>query len=132
MHTLVSGWQLFSLSTLASGSPFTIYSGIQQTGAGAGNADRPDQIARPVLSTGRRVREAAFQAPASLSGAYGSFTFDPSTGAWTYTLDNSRAAVQALSACQQVSDSLTVTSWGTPSPFLAGLPGTQPAAAGAK
>src|SRR5262249_3678328 len=46
----------------------------------------------------------------SLQGAYGSFTFDAATGAWTYTLDNGSAAVQGLKAGQQVSDSLTVTS----------------------
>jgi hypothetical protein len=60
VRTMMSGWQLFSLSTLASGSPFTIYSGIQQTGAGSGGADRPDQVGIPVLSTSRTVREDYF------------------------------------------------------------------------
>src|SRR5262249_42757285 len=54
--------------------------------------------------------EAVFQSPASLNGAYGSFPFDATTGAWTYTLDSGTAAVQGLKAGQQVSDSLTVTS----------------------
>ena len=57
---LTSGWQIFSLTTLASGSPFSVYSGIQQTDAGASGADRPDQVARPVLSTGRKIREDYF------------------------------------------------------------------------
>jgi hypothetical protein len=48
---LTHGWQLLSISSINSGSPFTIYSGIQQTGAGTVGADRPDQIARPHLST---------------------------------------------------------------------------------
>ncbi|WP_315127007.1 VCBS domain-containing protein, partial [Comamonas antarctica] len=42
------------------------------------------------------------------AGQYGSFTVD-NTGKWTYTLDNSSAAVQALTAGQSVSDTITVT-----------------------
>jgi len=48
---ITAGWELLSISTLSSGSPFTVYSGIQQTGAGTDGADRPDQIAKPDLST---------------------------------------------------------------------------------
>ncbi len=48
---VTSGWELLSISTITSGSPFTIYSGIQQTGVGSFGADRPDQIAKPHLST---------------------------------------------------------------------------------
>ena len=56
--------------------------------------------------------EAKFQvAPASLAGTYGDFTFDADTGAWTYTLDNTRAATQALNGGQPVSDTLTVSSF---------------------
>jgi VCBS repeat-containing protein len=40
--------------------------------------------------------EAVFQTPSSLAGTYGDFTFDAATGAWTYTLDNGAANVQAL------------------------------------
>jgi hypothetical protein len=54
---LTAGWQILNISTLTSGSPFSIYSGVQQTGAGADGADRPDQVGRPVLSTSRNVRE---------------------------------------------------------------------------
>jgi Carboxypeptidase regulatory-like domain len=50
-RAVTEGWQVLSISTITSGSPFTVYSGIQQTGAGAGGADRPDQIAKPDLST---------------------------------------------------------------------------------
>jgi len=57
---LTSGWQLLNITTLTSGSPFTVYSGIQQSGFGAGGADRPDQVGIPVLSTGRTVREDYF------------------------------------------------------------------------
>lgn len=61
---LTRGWQLLSVSTLTSGAPFTIYSGVQQTGAGANGTDRPDQIGSPDLSTGRSVREDYFGAGA--------------------------------------------------------------------
>ncbi len=54
---LTSGWQFLSITTLMTGSPFSVYSGIQQTGAGAGGADRPDQVGRPVFSTSRTTRE---------------------------------------------------------------------------
>ena len=57
---LTSGWELLNISTLTSGSPFTIYSGVQQSGAGSLNTDRPDQVGRPVLSTSRPVREDYF------------------------------------------------------------------------
>ena len=56
----VEGWQLISISTISSGTPFTVYSGIQQTGAGSANSDRPDQIAQPALSTARARREDYF------------------------------------------------------------------------
>jgi hypothetical protein len=56
---LTSGWQLLNVTTLLSGSPFSVFSGVQQTGAGAG-ADRPDQVAEPGFSTGRKIREDYF------------------------------------------------------------------------
>ena len=42
------------------GLPFTVNSGVQQTGAGSAGADRPDQVGIPVFSTGRTVREDYF------------------------------------------------------------------------
>jgi hypothetical protein len=59
-NRLTSGWQLLNTSTVASGSPFTIYSGIQQTGVGTANADRPDLVAKPDFSTARSIREDYF------------------------------------------------------------------------
>ncbi len=59
---LRSGWELISISTITSGSPFTVYSGVQQTGVGSGGVDRPDQIGAPVLSTTRSKREDYFGA----------------------------------------------------------------------
>ncbi len=48
---VTAGWQLLSISSISSGSPFTIFSGIQQTGVGTIGADRPDQVGVPDLST---------------------------------------------------------------------------------
>jgi Carboxypeptidase regulatory-like domain len=48
---MTKGWELLSISTITSGSPFTVYSGLQQTGFGTNGADRPDQIGKPDLST---------------------------------------------------------------------------------
>ena len=57
---ITGGWELLSISGISSGAPFTVYSGIQQTGYGSNGVDRPDQIAKPALSTARRVREDYF------------------------------------------------------------------------
>jgi hypothetical protein len=58
--TLTRGWQLLGMGTLLTGLPFTVYSGVQQTGVGAGGTDRPDQIGVPDLSTSRSIREDYF------------------------------------------------------------------------
>ncbi len=44
---VTQGWQLLNLTSLTSGQPFTVYSGIQQTGVGAGGPDRPDLVSVP-------------------------------------------------------------------------------------
>jgi hypothetical protein len=58
--TVTRGWQVLNITTLMSGSPFSVYSGLQQTGVGSGGADRPDQIAQPEFSTSRHVRDDYF------------------------------------------------------------------------
>jgi len=57
---VTAGWELLSISSISSGSPFTVFSGIQQTGAGSNGVDRPNQIATPHLSTARQNREDYF------------------------------------------------------------------------
>src|SRR5580693_519521 len=57
---LTKGWQFLNITTLTTGPPFTVYSGIQQTGAGAGGTDRPDLITMPDFSTSRTIREDYF------------------------------------------------------------------------
>ena len=58
--TLTRGWQFLDITTLTSGSPFSVYSGIQQTGVGVDGTDRPDPMSLPVFSTSRSVREDYF------------------------------------------------------------------------
>jgi hypothetical protein len=57
---ITGGWELLSISSITSGAPFTVYSGVQQTAAGTTGADRPDQVGIPHLSTSRKVREDYF------------------------------------------------------------------------
>jgi hypothetical protein len=57
---VTGGWQVLNVTTLTSGLPFTVYSGIQQTGAGAGGSDRPDLVVKPSFSTSGPVREDYF------------------------------------------------------------------------
>ena len=57
---LTRGWQFLNITTLTTGSPFTVFSGVQQTGAGNGGADRPDLVSMPHLSTSRAVRNDYF------------------------------------------------------------------------
>lgn len=57
---VTGGWQVLNITTLTSGSPFTVYSGIQQTGAGYTGSDRPDLVAKPDSSTSGPVREDYF------------------------------------------------------------------------
>jgi len=64
-RTLTRGWQILNITTLTTGSPFTIFSGIQQTGVGNGGSDRPDLVSMPHLSTSRAVREDYFGLGAS-------------------------------------------------------------------
>ena len=57
---LTRGWQFLNVTSLMTGSPFSVYSGIQQTGFGAGGTDRPDLLKMPTLSTNRPAREDYF------------------------------------------------------------------------
>lgn len=81
------------------------------TGAGAVTEEGTVRAASGVLSVSDvDTGEAGFRAAATLAGAYGDFTFDAATGAWTYTLDNARAATQALRGGQVATDSLSIRS----------------------
>ncbi len=54
--TVTGGWQFLNITTLMSGSPFSVYSGVQQTGVGSAGADRPDLVEKPQFSTHHAVR----------------------------------------------------------------------------
>lgn len=57
---IISGWQFLNITTLTAGSPFTVFSGVQQTDAGSAGADRPDLVSPPHFSTSRNVRDDYF------------------------------------------------------------------------
>lgn len=57
---VTAGWQVLNVTSIMTGPPFTVYSGIQQTGAGAGGTDRPDLVTMPDLSTSGTIREDYF------------------------------------------------------------------------
>jgi len=59
-RTLTRGWQFLNITTITSGPPFTVYSGVQQTGVGAGGSDRPDLVKQPHFSNSGPVREDYF------------------------------------------------------------------------
>jgi hypothetical protein len=59
-RTLTRGWQVLNITTLTTGSPFSVYSGVQQTGAGVAGTDRPDLVSLPDFSTSRAVRQDYF------------------------------------------------------------------------
>jgi VCBS repeat-containing protein len=58
----------------------------------------------------RDAGESAFGAVGDLAGDYGDFVFDTTTGAWSYTLRNGDANVQALDTDEVVYDTLEVKS----------------------
>ena len=102
-------------STSASNAVITVTAvndaaSISGTAIGALNEDSAAIVSGTLTVADVDTGEAGFQAPASLSGTYGSFTFNAATGAWTYALDNSLPAVQAMPNGTIVTDSLTVTS----------------------
>jgi hypothetical protein len=67
---VTGGWELLSISSISAGSPFTVFAGVQETGAGSNGVDRPDQIAKPKLSTARKDRKDYFGAGADNGPAY--------------------------------------------------------------
>jgi hypothetical protein len=67
---VTQGWELLSISSISSGAPFTVYAGVQQTGVGSNGVDRPDQIAKPKLSTARADRKDYFGAGAQNGPTY--------------------------------------------------------------
>jgi VCBS repeat-containing protein len=76
-------------------------------GVANGTAGDPDASGQLTVSDAD-AGENKFQVPASLEGSYGAFKFDADTGAWSYSLDQSKA--DALFDGEAASDTLKVTS----------------------
>ncbi len=70
----------------------------------------------------------AVTTPKPSNGGYGTFTMT-AAGVWIYTLDDSNSAVQALNACDTLTDTFTVTTIdGTPQVVTITIDGTNDAA----
>ncbi|BEU99722.1 VCBS domain-containing protein [Novosphingobium olei] len=93
-------------ATITVDSAVTNDRAVTEAGVAAGDANASGKLLVTDVDDG----QAAFQTPASLAGTYGTYTFNATTGSWTYTLDNTKAATQALTASQTVQDHLTVVS----------------------
>jgi VCBS repeat-containing protein len=83
---------------------------IGGTSAGATTEGATSPVSGMLSITDPDAGQAVFKSPVSLAGTYGAFTFNDATGAWTYLIDNSKAATLALNAGQVVEDVLRVTS----------------------
>ncbi|MXQ13544.1 DUF4347 domain-containing protein [Microvirga makkahensis] len=69
-----------------------------------------------------------FQAQAEVKGTYGTFSFDHTTGEWTYVLDNDSPAVQALNSGEVRQETFTVKSLdGTEGTVTVSVNGTKDA-----
>jgi VCBS repeat-containing protein len=87
---------------------------IAGTDAGAvtedsGVAGSTIQTAGQLTITDQDAGENHFTAQSGATGAHGAFSIDP-TGHWSYTADNTQAAVQQLRVGDTLTDSFTVTS----------------------
>ena len=76
--------------------------------------DSPTQanITGTLSNTDPDSEESSYQAPspADLIGSYGTWTFDNTSGDWSYSLDNSNADIQALADGDSLTDSLIIQS----------------------
>ncbi|WAC44493.1 VCBS domain-containing protein [Pseudomonas sp. SL4(2022)] len=93
-----------------------INDGASIAGVSSGNTaeDNPQAVTGKLSIADADDGQAHFLAQSGTAGHYGSFTL-AEDGHWSYQLDNSKAAVQALKTGDSVTDSFTVTSAdGTP------------------
>ncbi|PPD16087.1 MAG: hypothetical protein CTY25_03695 [Methylobacterium sp.] len=93
----------------APASASTLFGTVVEAGSGGGGTTPGIPVA-----TGRIVATdvdngAVLAWSGNARGVYGDFTIDPTTGQWTYTLDNSDPDTQALVAGQLVREQFTVT-----------------------
>ena len=83
---------------------------ITGTSAGAVTEDGGLTAGNTLTVSDADTGENRFATPGSLAGAFGTFTFNATTGVWGYSLANAQANVQALTAGQVVHDTLSVAS----------------------
>ncbi len=98
--------QVFAINVVGVNDTATITGGATGTVTEDGTLTASGQ-----LEVGDRdTADVGFATPVTLQGTYGSFTFNTSSGEWTYELNNSAANVQALNAGQIVFDKVTIKS----------------------
>ncbi len=83
---------------------------IGGTANGAVTEDGTLTVNAALSITDPNAGEAGFQAPGSVHGTYGDFTFAPATGIWGYALRNGDANVQVLTQGEHHNDTLVVHS----------------------
>jgi VCBS repeat-containing protein len=82
---------------------------ITGTSAGAATEDNPTQVTGSLSIADEDTGEAVFVAQTNAAGSYGTFNLTIS-GNWTYDLDSTKAAVQALPNGATLTDSFTASS----------------------
>ena len=83
---------------------------ITGTSTGSVTEDSATKASGTLTVTDTDTSESVFATPSSLTGSYGTFTFNATSGAWTYTVDSTKSAVQALASGSTLTDTLTVYS----------------------
>lgn len=77
---------------------------------GVNNATNEDPLAGGILrTTDVDTGETGFKSTSALKGTYGDFTFNLTSGAWTYKLRNGDTNVQQLRAGEEKTETLVVT-----------------------
>lgn len=83
---------------------------VKEAGVDAnGNAVAGTQVATGQASSSDVDDDATATWAGNANGTYGSFAINPETGAWTYTLDDSRATTQALSQGNHAFETFEIT-----------------------
>ena len=96
--------------------------------AGAVTEDAEPNIVRGTVTVEDPDGENTVQVPASLTGAYGTFTFN-TVGVWTYALNNADEDVDGLTAGATLKDELAIQSAdGTPGKVVITVTGVNDAA----
>ncbi|TGT83181.1 VCBS domain-containing protein [Mesorhizobium sp. M8A.F.Ca.ET.161.01.1.1] len=93
-----------AIITAAPGADLTV---VEAGGVANGTLNDPNAHGQLII-TDPDVGQDHFQAPPSLQGTYGTFTFNTTTGVWAYTLNQTLA--DPLTQGQHVTDTLTVKS----------------------